>query len=41
LEDPDFITSDPDLKSLHGDPRFEALIAKARQNATATGALPK
>ena len=27
---------DPDLKSLHGDARFEALVAKARQNATAT-----
>ena len=28
---------DPDLKSLHGDPRFEALVAKARQ-ATASKA---
>lgn len=28
------IDKDPDLKSLHGDPRFDALVAKARQNAT-------
>jgi hypothetical protein len=27
--------SDDDLKSLHGDPRFEALLAKARQPAPA------
>jgi serine/threonine protein kinase/flagellar biosynthesis regulator FlbT len=27
------IDQDPDLKSLHGDPRFDALVAKARQNA--------
>ncbi len=33
---PGWIATDPDLKSLHGDPRFEALLAKARQNATAT-----
>jgi non-specific serine/threonine protein kinase/serine/threonine-protein kinase len=26
--------SDSDLKSLHGDPRFEALVAQARQGAT-------
>jgi non-specific serine/threonine protein kinase/serine/threonine-protein kinase len=32
----DAAASDPDLKSLHGDPRFEALIAKARQPAPAT-----
>ncbi|HEX3471532.1 MAG TPA: serine/threonine-protein kinase [Silvibacterium sp.] len=31
---PDTIPTDPDLKSLHGDPRFDALVAKARQNAT-------
>lgn len=31
---PDAIAADPDLKSLHGDPRFEALVAKARQSAT-------
>jgi non-specific serine/threonine protein kinase/serine/threonine-protein kinase len=28
------ITEDPDLKSLHGDPRFDALLAKARQAAS-------
>jgi hypothetical protein len=28
------IDQDPDLKSLHGDPRFDALVAEARQNAT-------
>jgi serine/threonine protein kinase len=28
--------NDPDLKSLHGDPRFEALVAKARQAAAPT-----
>ena len=27
---------DPDLKSLHGDPRFDALLAKARENAAAS-----
>jgi non-specific serine/threonine protein kinase/serine/threonine-protein kinase len=31
--DLDAVAVDPDLKSLHGDPRFEALIAKARQAA--------
>ena len=31
----DTIPIDPDLKSLHGDPRFDAMVAKARQNATA------
>jgi non-specific serine/threonine protein kinase/serine/threonine-protein kinase len=31
----DGIASDADLKSLHGDPRFDALVAKARQDATA------
>jgi eukaryotic-like serine/threonine-protein kinase len=30
---PEWIASDPDLKSLHGDPRFDALVAKARQTA--------
>jgi non-specific serine/threonine protein kinase/serine/threonine-protein kinase len=29
------IDKDPDLKSLHGDPRFDALVAKARQLAAA------
>ncbi|MFY9935965.1 MAG: serine/threonine-protein kinase [Silvibacterium sp.] len=38
---PDALATDPDLKSLHGDPRFEALIAQARQNATTTDALPR
>jgi eukaryotic-like serine/threonine-protein kinase len=32
---PDWIVADPDLKSLHGDPRFDALIAKMRQTASA------
>jgi non-specific serine/threonine protein kinase/serine/threonine-protein kinase len=32
---PEAITGDPDLKSLQGDPRFETLVAKARQNAAA------
>jgi len=31
----DAIAADEDLKSLHGDPRFDALVAKARQVATA------
>jgi hypothetical protein len=30
---PKWIASDPDLKLLHGDPRFDALVAKARQTA--------
>jgi len=29
------IEKDPDLKSLHGDPRFEALIAHAKEHAAA------
>jgi hypothetical protein len=29
----DAIAADTDLKSLHGDPRFNALIAKVRQTA--------
>ena len=28
---PDWMATDPDLKSLHGDPRFDALVAKANQ----------
>ncbi len=32
---PEEMAADPDLKSLHGDPRFEALLAKARQAAAA------
>jgi tetratricopeptide (TPR) repeat protein len=33
---PQWMTGDDELKSLRGEPRFEALVAKARQNATAT-----
>jgi hypothetical protein len=29
------LEKDPDLKSLHGDSRFAALVAKARQPAAA------
>jgi hypothetical protein len=32
---PEAIAGDADLKSLYGDPRFEALVAKARQKAAA------
>jgi len=32
---PEQMDADPDLKSLHRDPRFEALVAKARQSANA------
>jgi hypothetical protein len=28
----DWIAGDPDLKSLHGDPWFEAILAKARND---------
>jgi tetratricopeptide (TPR) repeat protein len=31
FSDLDAAASDPDLKSLHGDPRFDALLAKAKQ----------
>ena len=31
---PEWIVGDDDRKSLHGDPRFEALVAKARQSGT-------
>jgi tetratricopeptide (TPR) repeat protein len=34
-KNPDEMINDDDLKSLHGDPRFEALVAKARQAVTA------
>jgi non-specific serine/threonine protein kinase/serine/threonine-protein kinase len=34
-QSPDDIVSDPDLKPLHGDPRFEALVTRAR-NRTLT-----
>jgi tetratricopeptide (TPR) repeat protein len=30
------MNKDPDLKSLHGDPRFEALVAKAPQAVAST-----
>ena len=30
------IEEDPDLKSLHGDPRFDALVAQAKERAAAT-----
>jgi hypothetical protein len=30
-----YIGKDPELKSLHGDPRFDALVADARQRAAA------
>jgi hypothetical protein len=29
------MTKDPDLNALHGDPRFDALIAYAKQRAAA------
>ena len=29
------IEKDPDLKSLHGDPRFDALVAHAKERAAA------
>jgi non-specific serine/threonine protein kinase/serine/threonine-protein kinase len=32
---PDAIAADPDLKSLRGDPRFDALVAKARKTVNA------
>lgn len=35
LVSPGQISSDPELKSLHGDPRFEALIAKANSSVNA------
>jgi eukaryotic-like serine/threonine-protein kinase len=35
LISPGELSADPELKSLHGDPRFEALVAKARQTAAA------
>jgi tetratricopeptide (TPR) repeat protein len=31
LNNPDAIAADPDLKSLHGDPGFDTLVAEARQ----------
>lgn len=35
LVSPDEISADPELKPLHGDPRFDAVVAKARQSSTA------
>jgi hypothetical protein len=29
------IEKDPDLKSLHGDPRFDALVAHAKERVAA------
>ena len=29
------LSADPELKSLHGDPRFDALVAKARETISA------
>jgi eukaryotic-like serine/threonine-protein kinase len=34
------IDKDPDLKSLHGDPRFAALVARAREKAVAAAQKP-
>ena len=33
LKDADHMAKDDDLKSLRGDPAFEALVARARENA--------
>jgi hypothetical protein len=35
FSDSEHMSSDQDLKSLHGDPRFEQLVLDARQRATA------
>jgi tetratricopeptide (TPR) repeat protein len=35
LISPGEVSADPELKSLHGDPRFDALVAKARATASA------
>ena len=34
LVSPGALAADPDLKSLHGDPRFDAIVAKARATTT-------
>jgi hypothetical protein len=34
------MAADSDLTALHGDPRFEALIAKARQTAAVNARTP-
>jgi eukaryotic-like serine/threonine-protein kinase len=36
LTNPDAIAADPDLKSLHADPGFDALVAEARQKTPPT-----
>jgi hypothetical protein len=35
LISPGELSADPELKSLHGDPRFDALVAKARATSSA------
>jgi tetratricopeptide (TPR) repeat protein len=35
LISPGELSADPELKSLHGDPRFDALVAKARATISA------
>jgi hypothetical protein len=35
------IESDPDLKSLHDDPRFAAIVAEGKQRAAAATATKK
>jgi hypothetical protein len=35
LISPGELSADPELKSLHGDPRFHALVAKARETTSA------
>jgi len=38
--DGDWMAQDADLSSLHGDPRFDAVVARARAHAAAQGADP-
>jgi serine/threonine protein kinase len=38
FRNPEWIEKDRDLKSLHGDPRFEALVAEARQTSSTPNA---
>jgi tetratricopeptide (TPR) repeat protein len=35
LISPGELSADPELKSLHGDPQFDALVAKARETISA------
>jgi eukaryotic-like serine/threonine-protein kinase len=37
LISPTEVSADPELKSLHGDPRFDAVVAKARATSSANG----